>query len=145
MFPRPSPLQSMEKHHENQQSFRFSRLSTSLQRLIRLDRVNRRDRFSLKKPLRLSARGASFHTKHASNVNAIETYKTLQTRTWPTVSIIDFKCKNTRPKHIRVCARQPRPSYRYVRSRDGAIGGLSHSHTQGRWYLQVIATAGCLA
>jgi hypothetical protein len=47
------------------------RPSTSLQRLIRLDRVNRRDRFSMKKPLRSSARGASFHTKHASNVNAI--------------------------------------------------------------------------
>jgi hypothetical protein len=50
------------------------RPSTSLQRLIRLDRVNRRDGFSMKKPLRSSARGASFHTKHASNVNAIETY-----------------------------------------------------------------------
>jgi hypothetical protein len=46
------------------------RPSTSLQRLIRLDRVNRRDRFSMKKSLRSSA---SFHTKHASNVNAIET------------------------------------------------------------------------
>jgi hypothetical protein len=34
-----------------------------------LDRVNRRDRFSMKKPLRSSARGASFHTKHASNAN----------------------------------------------------------------------------
>jgi hypothetical protein len=39
-----------------------SRPSTSLQRLIRLDRVNSRDRFSMKKPLRLSARGASSHT-----------------------------------------------------------------------------------
>jgi hypothetical protein len=29
-----------------------------------LDRVNRRDRFSMKKPFRSSARGASFHTKH---------------------------------------------------------------------------------
>jgi hypothetical protein len=48
--------------------------SKSLQRLISLDRVNRRDRFSMKKPLLSSARGASFHTKHASNVNAIETY-----------------------------------------------------------------------
>jgi hypothetical protein len=55
-----------------------------LQPLIRLDRVNRRDRFSMKKPLRSSARGASFHTKYASNVNAIKTYETLQTRTWPT-------------------------------------------------------------
>jgi hypothetical protein len=52
----------------------FSTPSTSLQRLIRLERVNRRERFSMKKPLRSSARGASFHTKHASNVNAIETY-----------------------------------------------------------------------
>jgi hypothetical protein len=34
-----------------------------------LDRVNRRDRFSTKKPLRSSARGASFHSKHASNAN----------------------------------------------------------------------------
>jgi hypothetical protein len=34
-----------------------------------LDRVNRRDKFSMKKPLRSSARGASFHTKHASNAN----------------------------------------------------------------------------
>jgi hypothetical protein len=41
---------------------------------LRLDRVNRHDRFSMKNPLRSSARGASFHTKHASNVNAIETY-----------------------------------------------------------------------
>jgi hypothetical protein len=54
--------------------FAHCRPSTSLQRLIRLDRVNRRDRFSMKKSLRSSARGASFHTKHASNVNAIETY-----------------------------------------------------------------------
>jgi hypothetical protein len=46
----------------------------SLQRLIRVDRVNRRDRFSMKKLLRSSTRGASFHTKHALNVNAIETY-----------------------------------------------------------------------
>jgi hypothetical protein len=53
---------------------RDSRPSTSLQRLKRLDRVNRRDRFSMKKPLSSSARGASFHTKHVSNVNAIETY-----------------------------------------------------------------------
>jgi hypothetical protein len=29
----------------------------------------RRDRFSMKKPLRLLARGARFHTKHASNAN----------------------------------------------------------------------------
>jgi hypothetical protein len=36
-----------------------------------LDRVNRRDRFSMKKPLRSSARGASFHTKHASNTNIV--------------------------------------------------------------------------
>jgi hypothetical protein len=34
-----------------------------------LDRVNRRDGFSMKKPFRSSARGASFHTKHALNVN----------------------------------------------------------------------------
>jgi hypothetical protein len=34
-----------------------------------LDRVNRRYRFSMKKPLRSSTRGASFHTKHASNAN----------------------------------------------------------------------------
>jgi hypothetical protein len=32
-----------------------------------LDRVNRRDGFSMKKQFRSSARGASFHTKHASN------------------------------------------------------------------------------
>jgi hypothetical protein len=36
--------------------------------------IYRRDRFSMKKLLRSSARGASFHTKHALNVNAIETY-----------------------------------------------------------------------
>jgi hypothetical protein len=36
-----------------------------------LDRVNRRDRFSMKKPLRSSARGASFHTKHLSNAKAV--------------------------------------------------------------------------
>jgi hypothetical protein len=36
------------------------------------DRVNRRDRFPLKKPLRSFARGASFHTKHASNVNGVK-------------------------------------------------------------------------
>jgi hypothetical protein len=35
-----------------------------------LDRVNRRDRFSMKK-LRSSARGASFHTKDASNANIV--------------------------------------------------------------------------
>jgi hypothetical protein len=52
----------------------ISRPSTSLQRLKRLDRFNRRDTFSMKKSLRSSARGASFHTKHTSNVNAIETY-----------------------------------------------------------------------
>jgi hypothetical protein len=34
-----------------------------------LDRVNRRDRFLMKKQFRSSARGASFHTKHASNAN----------------------------------------------------------------------------
>jgi hypothetical protein len=51
-----------------------SRPSTSLQRLIRLDRVDCRDRFSMKKPLCSSTRGASFNTKHALNVNAIETY-----------------------------------------------------------------------
>jgi hypothetical protein len=37
-----------------------------------LDRVNRRDRFAMKKPLRSSARGASFHTKHASNANVVQ-------------------------------------------------------------------------
>jgi hypothetical protein len=47
------------------------RPSTSLQRLIRLDCVNRRHRFSMKKPLRSSARGASCHTKQASNVNVV--------------------------------------------------------------------------
>jgi hypothetical protein len=36
-----------------------------------LDSVNRRDRFTMKK-LRSSARGASFHTKHASNANVRE-------------------------------------------------------------------------
>jgi hypothetical protein len=36
-----------------------------------LDRVNRRDRFFMKKPLRSSARGASFHTKHASNARYV--------------------------------------------------------------------------
>jgi hypothetical protein len=36
-----------------------------------LDRVNRRDRFSMKKPVRSSARGASFLTKHASNANVV--------------------------------------------------------------------------
>jgi hypothetical protein len=41
------------------------RPSTSLQRLIHIDGVNRRDRFSMKKLLRSSARGASFHTEHA--------------------------------------------------------------------------------
>jgi hypothetical protein len=35
-----------------------------------LDRVNRRDRFSMKKPRRSSARGASFHT-NASNTNVV--------------------------------------------------------------------------
>jgi hypothetical protein len=44
-----------------------------------LDHVNRRDRFSMKKPLRSSARGASFHTKHASNANIV---RVLQTHTW---------------------------------------------------------------
>jgi hypothetical protein len=34
-----------------------------------LDRVNRRDRYSMKMPLRSSPRGASFHTKNASNAN----------------------------------------------------------------------------
>jgi hypothetical protein len=48
-----------------------SRPSTSLQRLIRLDRVNRRDRFSMQKPFRSFARGASFHTKHAANANVV--------------------------------------------------------------------------
>jgi hypothetical protein len=36
-----------------------------------LDRDNRRDRFSMKKPLHSSARGASSHTKHASNANVV--------------------------------------------------------------------------
>jgi hypothetical protein len=36
-----------------------------------LDLVTRRDRYSPKKPLRSSARGASFHTKHASNANVV--------------------------------------------------------------------------
>jgi hypothetical protein len=36
-----------------------------------LDCVNRRDRFSMKKPLRSSARGTSFHIKHASNANVV--------------------------------------------------------------------------
>jgi hypothetical protein len=36
-----------------------------------LDCVNRRDRFSIKKPLRSSTRGASFHTKHASIANVV--------------------------------------------------------------------------
>jgi hypothetical protein len=36
-----------------------------------LDRVNRSNRFSIKKPLRSSARDASFHTKHASNANVV--------------------------------------------------------------------------
>jgi hypothetical protein len=49
----------------------ISRPSTSLQRLYVLDSVNRRDRFSTKKPLRSSARGASFHTKHALNANVV--------------------------------------------------------------------------
>jgi hypothetical protein len=34
-----------------------------------LDRVNRRDGFSMKKPFRSSAGGASFYTKHAKNAN----------------------------------------------------------------------------
>jgi hypothetical protein len=34
-----------------------------------LDRANSRDGFSMKKPFRSSAKGASFHTKHASNAN----------------------------------------------------------------------------
>jgi hypothetical protein len=37
-----------------------------------LDCVNRRDRFPMKKPLCSPARGASFHTKHASNVNVVQ-------------------------------------------------------------------------
>jgi hypothetical protein len=36
-----------------------------------LDRVNRRDRFSMKNSLRSSAKGASVHTKHASNANVV--------------------------------------------------------------------------
>jgi hypothetical protein len=36
-----------------------------------LDRVNRCDGFSMKKPFRSSARGASVHTKHASNANVV--------------------------------------------------------------------------
>jgi hypothetical protein len=36
-----------------------------------LDRVNRHDGFSMKKPFLSAARGASFHTKHASNVNVV--------------------------------------------------------------------------
>jgi hypothetical protein len=32
-----------------------------------LDRVNRREGYSMKKPFRSSARGASFHTKHTAN------------------------------------------------------------------------------
>jgi hypothetical protein len=35
------------------------------------DHVNRRDGFSMKKPFLWSARGASFHTKHATNVNVV--------------------------------------------------------------------------
>jgi hypothetical protein len=48
-----------ERSYSISTSVPYSRPSTSLQRLIRLDRVNRRDRFSMKKPLRSSARGAS--------------------------------------------------------------------------------------
>jgi hypothetical protein len=36
-----------------------------------LDRVNRRDGFSMKKLLHSSARGASFHIKHAVNANVV--------------------------------------------------------------------------
>jgi hypothetical protein len=36
-----------------------------------LDHVNRRDGFSMKKQFLSSARGASFHTKQASNVNVV--------------------------------------------------------------------------
>jgi hypothetical protein len=36
-----------------------------------LDHDNRRNRYSKKKPLRSSARGASFHAKHASNTNVV--------------------------------------------------------------------------
>jgi hypothetical protein len=36
-----------------------------------LDRVNRRGGYSMKKPFRSSARGVSFHTKHASNANVV--------------------------------------------------------------------------
>jgi hypothetical protein len=38
---------------------------------VLLDRVNRSDGFSIKKPFLSSARGASFHTKQASNVNVV--------------------------------------------------------------------------
>jgi hypothetical protein len=36
-----------------------------------LDRVNRRDGYSMKKVFRSSARGASLHTKYASNANVV--------------------------------------------------------------------------
>jgi hypothetical protein len=36
-----------------------------------LDRVSRRDGYSMKKTIRLSARGAAFHTKHALNANIV--------------------------------------------------------------------------
>jgi hypothetical protein len=49
-----------------------------------LDRVNRCDGFSLKKSLFSSARGASFHTKQASNVNVVRVVSLMLTRTiWP--------------------------------------------------------------
>jgi hypothetical protein len=51
-----------------------------------LDHVNRLDGFSMKKPFLASARGASFHTKHASNVNVVLVVLLylMQTRTRPT-------------------------------------------------------------
>jgi hypothetical protein len=44
--------------------------------------VNRCDRFSMIKPLRSSARGASFHTKHASNANVVRVVLLDSKSTW---------------------------------------------------------------
>jgi hypothetical protein len=41
-----------------------------------LDRVNRRDRFSIKKPFRSSSKDASFHTKQTSNANVVRVLHT---------------------------------------------------------------------
>jgi hypothetical protein len=67
-----------------------------------LDRVSRRDRFSMKKPLCSSAKGASFHIKHASNANVVRVVSLDATRIWHSEI-------NTQPQSVPVSQQRTLP------------------------------------